>query len=439
LVDEGVDRMHQVDAVPAEAGLNQYSSFNAMPQLYNENGSLTSSESGTDYVYDSTNRLSEIRKNGALISQYAYDASNRRVMSYTLLEGFTLFYYDGWKVLEDYDPLATPPAPRRQYVDGPGIDEHYQIKNYESAGAPEFYYHCNDQGSVGALSDASGAAVEHYEYSMLGKPTVTAADRVSVLSNSPSGNRYSFQGRRFEFESGLYHFRNRYYSPLTGEFIVVDPTGLWRHGQGTGYSAFGGDPWNSFDPFVFKDWVPGWVHDVADAAVMVPLLGTAPDLVNAALYALDGDKEGCAWSLGAAIPVAGWFSTGGKWGKNIGKAAAGGGKKAAKEAAKKAAKATRDALKKAAKNAGNGGLRALGRKGKGKGVREVVGDAPSARKFFDDLRGSSPVEKVKPGVFKASGPNGKDVTFRASSKSGPPTVDVHGIESGVRKIKFVAE
>jgi hypothetical protein len=29
------------------------------------------------------------------------------------------------------------------------------------------------------------------------------------------------------------------------------------------------------------------------------------------------------------------------------------------------------------------------------------------------------------------------VTFRATSKSGPPTVDVHGIAKGIRKIKFV--
>ena len=67
----------------------------------------------------------------------------------------------------------------------------------------------------------------------------------------------------------------------------------------------------------------------------------------------------------------------------------------------------------------------------------MIGDAGDARKLFDQLRGSNPVTEVKPGVFTAPGANGGMVTFRATSKSGPPTVDVHGIEEGIRKIKFV--
>jgi hypothetical protein len=84
-----------------------------------------------------------------------------------------------------------------------------------------------------------------------------------------------------------------------------------------------------------------------------------------------------------------------------------------------------------------GELGSLGREGRGKGVREVIGEAGDARKLFDQLRGSNPVTEVKPGVFTASGTNGGTVTFRPTSRSGPPTVDVHGIEEGVRKIKFV--
>ena len=87
--------------------------------------------------------------------------------------------------------------------------------------------------------------------------------------------------------------------------------------------------------------------------------------------------------------------------------------------------------------AAKGGLGSLGRAGKGRGVREVVGDSGDARKLFDDLRGSNPVTEVKLGVFTAPGANGGTVTFRGTSKSGPPKVDVHGIEDGIRKIKFV--
>ncbi len=84
-------------------------------------------------------------------------------------------------------------------------------------------------------------------------------------------------------------------------------------------------------------------------------------------------------------------------------------------------------------------MSSLGRAGRSKGIREVVGDGGDARKLFDNLRGSNPVTEVRPGVFTARGPNGKTVTFRPTSKSGPPTVDVPGIEKGLRKIKFVDE
>ena len=47
--------------------------------------------------------------------------------------------------------------------------------------------------------------------------------------------------------------------------------------------------------------------------------------------------------------------------------------------------------------------------------------------------------EVRPGVFIARGPSGKTVTFRPRSKSGPPTVDVPGIEEGLRKIEFAGE
>ena len=61
------------------------------------------------------------------------------------------------------------------------------------------------------------------------------------------GNPYSFQGRRLDPETGLYHFRNRQYDPATGSFASIDPSGVWRHGQGDGYSSFDGDPVNNAD------------------------------------------------------------------------------------------------------------------------------------------------------------------------------------------------
>ncbi len=84
-------------------------------------------------------------------------------------------------------------------------------------------------------------------------------------------------------------------------------------------------------------------------------------------------------------------------------------------------------------------LKSLGRPGKGKGVREIIGNEKDARKLFDQLRVSNPVIEVKQGVFLSKAENGGIITFRAASKSGPPTVDIHGLEIGVRKFKFLPE
>lgn len=83
-----------------------------------------------------------------------------------------------------------------------------------------------------------------------------------------------------------------------------------------------------------------------------------------------------------------------------------------------------------------GKLATLGVEGS-RGVREVAGTAEDARKMFDTLRAGNPVREVKPGVFTAEGAKGGTVTFRAESKSGPPTIDVNGVVDNVRKIKFL--
>jgi uncharacterized Zn-binding protein involved in type VI secretion len=83
------------------------------------------------------------------------------------------------------------------------------------------------------------------------------------------------------------------------------------------------------------------------------------------------------------------------------------------------------------------GLDQVGRPGKSSQVREVVGGESDARKVFDDLRGPNVPTQAKPGVFVAQMKDGGTVTFRARSKSGPPTVDVNQPGKKYLKIKFV--
>lgn len=258
-VDETVDRMPEVDNYldgmmmpnPLENGLNQYSSFDSNSRTYNKNGSLHNDGGGFVMRYDSQNRLVTVTDGGTRAGLYLYDAEGRRVARLFGVDEYTRYMYAGdWRVLEEEDEKLAGQETLRQYVDGSGIDEHIQLKDYTPVGSdPEYYYHCNSQGFVGALSDAAGDVVEYYEYSWLGEMDVIDSDKTTdLLGVSKVGNPYGFQGRRYDPESGLYLFRYRYYDPATGEFRTIDPSGMWRHGQGNGYSAFAEDPWNNGDP-----------------------------------------------------------------------------------------------------------------------------------------------------------------------------------------------
>jgi hypothetical protein len=98
--------------------------------------------------------------------------------------------------------------------------------------------------------------------------------------------------------------------------------------------------------------VGGWVHGGLDAAGLIPGLGAVPDLLNAGIYAVEGDYVNAGISAVAAIPVVGDAALAGKYAVKGGELAVKEGEKlAAKEAEKLAAQAAKEAEEKAAKEA----------------------------------------------------------------------------------------
>ena len=101
-----------------------------------------------------------------------------------------------------------------------------------------YYYHYNALGSVVALSDSYGDSCQSYEYSAFGE--VWASDPNFIA------NPYMFTGRRFDYETGLYYYRARYYNPYIGRFLQTDPVG---YGDGINWYAYcGNNPLNFVDP-----------------------------------------------------------------------------------------------------------------------------------------------------------------------------------------------
>ncbi len=203
--------------------------------------------------------------------------------------------WSGWDILEERN--ASSGALLREHVTGLGLDDHVQMR--DAATGQRFYFHGNLLGSVGLLTRSDGVPVETYTYSWLGRPEVRTIGGVGgPLDRSSVGNPYLFHGREWFPELQLYAWRHRWYSPSIGEYITIDPLGIWAHGVGTGYEAFAGNPWSVGDPM-----------GLAPPVGLAPLVPTAAELAaSTALWeaAMAGGavKTVTAAGLGAGGAVA---------------------------------------------------------------------------------------------------------------------------------------
>jgi len=98
-------------------------------------------------------------------------------------------------------------------------------------GGVTHYYLTGSNYNVEAIADAAGNLVERYEVDPYGAFVVwtpgadlnfgTSDDVAGAASTV--GNEFVFQGRSWDAESGLYHFRWRQMSPEMGRFVSRDP------------------------------------------------------------------------------------------------------------------------------------------------------------------------------------------------------------------------
>jgi RHS repeat-associated protein len=126
----------------------------------------------------------------------------------------------------------------RKYIYGARIDEPVCMIDVVDSNAL-YYYHFDGVGSVVALSDSEGDSVQSYEYSVYGQ---VAVEDPNFLTNP-----YMFTGRRFDIETGLYHYRARCYNPHIGRFMQTDPVG---YDDGINWYLYcNNNPLNMLDPF----------------------------------------------------------------------------------------------------------------------------------------------------------------------------------------------
>lgn len=131
----------------------------------------------------------------------------------------------------------------------------------------------------------------------------------------------------------------------------------------------------------------GAVHTVLDIAGFIPGLGAIPDLINAGIYAAEGDKLNAGLSLGAAVPIVGDAAKGTsmvvKGGKEVLEA---GAKKAVREGAEAAGeKVVKEGLEAAGKHGDEVAAKASGKTDDAAAAAAKSADAVRIGKGFDSL------------------------------------------------------
>jgi RHS repeat-associated protein len=182
---------------------------------YDRNGNLTQKITPggtTTFGWDYENRLIKVTTPAAT-AEYMYDPLGRRIGKTVTDNGTTTtthYVYDADNILFEYDDTG---AIGNRYTHGPGMDEHLMI----NTGKDKYYYHADGLGSIVALTDAAGNSVQAYEYDSFGN----LKDQKNRVKQP-----YTYTGREWDKETGLYYYRARYYDPMEGRFISKDPSGF---------------------------------------------------------------------------------------------------------------------------------------------------------------------------------------------------------------------
>jgi len=205
---------------------------------YDANGNLETKTSKavptdvTTYTWDAQDQLIQIDFPDSTTATYAYDGLGRRIEKN--VNGSTMRYvYDGEDIALEYDGTNTFVS---RYSHGQQTDQPLAVQR---AGVGFFYYQSDHQGSITHLTDSSGLVANSYQYDSYGR-TLTLSETIP--------QPFTYTGREFDSESGLYYYRARYYDANTGRFLSEDPLGF-NAGDQNLYNYVFNDPVNFVDPF----------------------------------------------------------------------------------------------------------------------------------------------------------------------------------------------
>ena len=211
---------------------NRLANTSSASYSYDLNGNLiskTDSTGTTQYAWDFENRLRQATLPNGMMVSYKYDALGRRIQRTPSTGVSTNFVYDGADVVKDINSNGSTV----EYLNGPGVDNKLRLTDSRLTGP--LYFVQDHLGSTTGITNSTGSVVSQISYDSYGN-----------ANTSSNLTRYTYTGREFDSDTGLYYYRARWYDAKVGRFISEDPIGF-----GGGVNQFryvGNNPQNSTDP-----------------------------------------------------------------------------------------------------------------------------------------------------------------------------------------------
>lgn len=253
---------------------NELTGMGSLTLSYDHNGSVTTDDLGHHLTFDAWNHLVGVYNDngsggvGTLIVAYAYDGAGRRIRESHATGSPTEFYYSSqWQVVEERQGLTVT----NQYVWSPVyvdamIERDRNADGNITNGLEERIYVTQDANfNATTIIAGDGTVLEHFTYNAYGKRTDLHGSWAA--SGDTEGWLYSFQGLRYDADTGLLHARNRDLSIRMMRWISQDPMG---YVDGMNNHAFERDnPADRVDPL-------GLALKVSTAGGVTSIDGTIP-------------------------------------------------------------------------------------------------------------------------------------------------------------------
>lgn len=148
-------------------------------------------------------------------------------------------------------------------------------------------------------------------------PTVDRNALIFTLSAEAKNKFYT------ELDDSFLLSMDTYMDMDVANYLATDPGGiLWIHFTIECAVLRANHPdWSNAK--IYWEASKQFVHVTLDVFGLVPLFGEAADLINGALYTIEGDGVNATLSYASAIPIAGWVTAGTKMGLKVIKTATG--------------------------------------------------------------------------------------------------------------------